>query len=39
MDKEMFILSAVSSFAIWALLIVLSLKSLFQSVKLKKEHL
>ncbi len=39
MDKDMFILCAVSSFAIWTLLVLISLKSLFQSVKLKKEHL
>lgn len=39
MNKDMFILCAVSSFAIWTLLILLSLKSLLQSVKLKKEHL
>lgn len=36
MDKDMFLLCAISSFAIWTLLIVLSLKSLLQSVKLKK---
>lgn len=37
MDNDMFILCAVSSFAIWALLIALSLKSLVQSIKMKRE--
>ena len=37
MDKDTFILCAISSFAVWALLIALSLKSLFKSIKLKKE--
>lgn len=36
MDKKMFILCAVSSFAIWALLIAVSLMSLLRAIKLRK---
>lgn len=36
-DKDMFVLCAVSSFAIWILLIGLSFKALLQAIKLQKE--